>query len=104
MIRYIKLILIGLTGLWLSMPAVAQSNEDLPDAVALSYFAALQSGDWAKCASLIHPSSLSNIRKSVDRFVDSLLIVDKYGGNLRSYFGVVSKEEYGKLSDSVVFQ
>jgi hypothetical protein len=103
-IRYIKSLIIGLIGLWLSISTVAQSTKDLPDDIATNYFAALQAGDWAKCASLAHPSSLSKIRKSADRFVDSLLIVDEFGSNLRSYFGVANKEEYRKLSDSIVFQ
>jgi hypothetical protein len=102
--RYIKLILIGLNVLWLSMPVAAQSTENLPDSIATSYFGALQSGDWAKCASLAHPSSLSNIRKSADKFVDSLIVMDTFGDSIRSYFGVASKEEYAKLSDSMVFQ
>jgi hypothetical protein len=104
MVGYIKFVLLGILCFCLIMPTFAQSNENVPEAVALSYFAALQSEDWVKCASLVHPKSLNKIRKDADKFVDSLLVVDKYGGNLRSYFDVASKEEYEELSDSIVFQ
>jgi hypothetical protein len=102
--RYLNLPIIGLISLWLSISTVAQSTEDLPEVVATNYFSALQAGDWEKCASLAHPLSLSKIRKSADKLVDSLIIMNAFGGNLRSYFGVGSKEEYAKLSDSMVFQ
>lgn len=86
------------------MPAFSQSNEDTPEIVVQSYFAAMQAGDWAKCASLIHSDSLGRVRNIANRFVDSLLAVDKFGGNLREFFGVSTKGEFEKLSDDVVFQ
>src|SRR5262249_39139396 len=88
----------------LIMPAFSQSNDDPPEAVVQSYWAAMQAGDWAKCASLIHPDSLARVRNNANGFVDSLLVLDKFGGNLRAIFGVSSKGEFEKLSDVFVFE
>jgi len=50
----------------LIMPAFSQSNEDSPEAVVQSYWAAMQAGDWAKCASLIHPDSLARVEERIN--------------------------------------
>jgi hypothetical protein len=59
-------------------------SEDPPITIAQQYFAAWKSADWEQCARLVHPESLSKIRMSSDKFVASLLVVDKYGGNLHA--------------------
>jgi len=82
----------------------SQSNDDNPEAVVQSYWAAMQAGDWAKCASLIHPDSLARVRNKANGFVDSLLALDKFGDNLRDFFGVSTKDEFVKLSDGLVFE
>ena len=85
-------------------PTFSESNDDTPEAVVQSYWAAMQAGDWAKCASLIHPDSLARVRNNANGFVDSLLVLDKFGGNLRDLFGVSTKDEFEKLSDVFVFE
>lgn len=53
---------------------------------------------------MAHSKSLSKIRNRANRFVDSLLELDRFGGNLNGYFGVSTKEDFEKLSDAVVFE
>lgn len=86
----------------LTMPVVAQTNGGTPEAVVQDYWAAMQAGEWAKCVDLIHSQSLQKIRKSSDTFVATLIGFGE--GNLISYFGVMSREEYAKLSDAVVLE
>lgn len=64
----------------------------------------MQAGDWVKCADLVHSKSLSKVRDSANRFVSSLLVIDRFGGNLNAYFGVSTKEDFEKLRDTVVFE
>src|SRR5262249_23735293 len=85
-------------------PALSQSNEDTPEAVIQNYWAAMQAGDWAKCASLIHPDSLARVRDRANGLVKSLLVMDESGGNLRSFFGVSTIGEFEKLGDALVFE
>src|SRR5215510_14032524 len=85
-------------------PTFSESNDDTPEAVVQSYWAAMQAGDWAKCASLIHPDSLARVRNKANGFVDSLLALDMFGDNLRDFFGVSTKDEFVKLSDGLVFE
>jgi len=89
--------------LYLAMTAVAQNVEATPEMVVNNYWTALQSGDWAKSASLVHPQSLHTVRMSSDKFVDALIGL---GGefNLSSYFQVTNKDEYQKLADVVVYE
>src|SRR5262249_15844997 len=86
------------------MPTFAQLNEETPEAVARSYWAAMQAADWAKLANLVHSNSLAKVRNRANRLVDSLLGLDGFGGNLDSYFGVSTREDFEKLSDVVVFE
>ena len=88
--------------LHLTMPIVAQTNEGTPETVVQNSWAAMQAADWAKYVSLIHPQSLARIRKSSDRFVNTLITFGE--GNLHSYFGVTSRAEYAALSDAVVLE
>jgi len=85
-------------------PANAQSSASSLEDFAKSYWTALQSGDTARIVSMIHPKALASFRKKADAYVNSLLVFDKFGGNLRVEFGVTTKEEFQKLSDSFVFE
>jgi len=104
MTRYAQLLFIPFVLFSLVVHANAQPQDDLPAAVVRDYFSALQSEDWERCASLVHPESLKKIRQSSDKLVNAIAPLDRYGGNLNSYFGVTTLEEYGKLSDRAVFK
>lgn len=82
--------------------SVAQTDVT-PEVVAQHYWTAMQSNDWAKSASLIHPQSLHELRLSSDTFVDALLGFANES-NLISYFGVSNKAEYQKLNDELVVE
>jgi len=45
-----------------SSAALVQADQDTPEAVAKAYMEATRAGDWAKCASLMHPEALKQIR------------------------------------------
>lgn len=99
---FIKLAFILAACFCLTMPVAAQTNDNSPEAVVQNYWAAMQAGEWAKSASLVHPQSLSEIRKSSDRLVTSLTTFGE--ANLASHYGVTSRAEYDQLSDAVVFE
>ena len=102
MSSYIRFFLVVTVCLYLTVPAVAQTNGGTPEAVVQNYWATMQAAEWAKCADLIHPQSLRRIRKSSDRFVAALIVFGE--GNLLNYFGVASRQEYVALSDAVVLE
>ena len=85
-------------------PAVSQSNENTPEAVVQSYWAAMQAGDWAKCAGLIHTDSLARVRNRANGLAKSLLVMDESGGNLRSFFEVSTIGEFEMLRDVFVLE
>ena len=92
MSSYIKFLLTITVCFYLTMPVVAQTNGGTPEAVAQNYWAAMQAAEWTKSADLIHSQSLRRIRKSSDEFVATLITFGE--GNLISFFGVASREEY----------
>ncbi len=100
----IRLFSIGIFLFFVSSLTFAQSSERTPEAAARNYWTALRSSDWAQCAALIHPKSLSEIRNRSTRFVDFLLDQDRSGFNLKNYFGVSNKADFEKLGDAVVFE
>ena len=79
-----------------------QSTEQRPEDVVNSYFAAMKAGDWAKCAQMVHPKSLGKSRDRANSLARALF--DEYGGNLHTFFGVRTKEEYERLSDVKVLE
>lgn len=86
------------------MPTFPQSNEGTPESTAKSYWATMQAADWSQCANLVHSKSLSKVRNRASRFVDILLGIDRFGGNLNSHFGVSTREDFEKLSDAIIFE
>ena|SRR5205085_5322710 len=99
--RFLLIVAICLSSILI---ASAQSSEETPENVVQKYLAALKEKNWEKCASLVHSQSLKAIRGTTNEFVKALLVMDQFGGNLRAYLGVSSKEENDRLSDSVIFQ
>ena len=79
--------------------AFAQTPET-PESVAKSYFAAMQKGEWAKCASLIHPEALVSMKKTFG----SIVKADKSGEAAKALFGLKSPAEFDQLSDAAVFE
>ncbi len=85
--------------LTLILPALAQSAET-PESVAKAYFAAMKAGDWAKCASYMHPEALASMKRSFGAVVKS----DKSERTARDIFGLNGNADFEKLSDARVFE
>src|SRR5262245_48751337 len=51
----------------------AQAAQDTPESIAKAYFAAMQAGDWAKCASFMHDDALAAMKRTFN----SVIIADK---------------------------
>lgn len=71
-----------------------------PESVAAAYMAAAQAQDWARCASLMHPDALDEIRRSFLR----LAALDKSGGLRRELLGAATEAEAASLSGAAVFE
>ncbi|MGH9768168.1 MAG: hypothetical protein ACREAB_12090 [Blastocatellia bacterium] len=77
-----------------------KATQDTPESVAKAYFAAMKSGDWAKCASLMHPDALASMKRTFAAVVTA----DKTGEAAKGIFGLKSKAEYAQLSEEAVFE
>ncbi|HKQ74389.1 MAG TPA: hypothetical protein VJ810_11920 [Blastocatellia bacterium] len=78
----------------------AQAAQDTPESVAKAYFAAMQGGDWAKCASLMHADALASLKRTFS----AVIIADKSGEAAKSIFGLKNAAEYAQLSETVIFE
>jgi hypothetical protein len=80
--------------------AFAQTSSDTPESVAASYMAAMRAGDWARCAALMHPDALTQLR----RIFTPIVAADESGQVLRQIFNVQNNNEFAQLSDAVLFE
>lgn len=78
----------------------AQAAQDTPESVAKAYFAAMQAGDWAKCASYLHTDALASMKRTFS----SIVSADKSGEAAKAIFGLKSAAEYAQLSEAMVFE
>lgn len=78
--------------------ALSQTPETA-EAVAKSYFAAMQAGDWAKCANLMHPEALVSMKRTFG----SIVKADKSGEASKALFGLKNPAEFDQLSETAVF-
>jgi hypothetical protein len=78
----------------------AQAAQDTPESVAKAYFAATQSADWAKCASLMHHDALASIKRTFAAAINA----DKTGDSAKTIFKLKSGAEYSQLSEATVFE
>jgi len=78
----------------------AQSAQDTPESVTKAYFAAMQAGDWAKCASYMHTDALASMKRTFG----SIAGADKSGEAAKAIFGLKSGAEYAQLSEAAVFE
>lgn len=78
----------------------AQPAQDTPESVAKAYFAALQAGDWARCASFMHTDALASIKRTLG----SIISADKTDKTAKTIFGLKSGVEYAQLSEAAVFE
>ena len=85
--------------LTLTASAFSQAAES-PEAVAKSYFAAMQAGNWDKCASLLHTEALGSMKRTFAAIIKA----DESGGAAKTIFGLKSKEEFAQLSEASVFE
>jgi hypothetical protein len=84
----------------LATAASAQTTQETPESVAKAYFAAIQAGDWEKCASLMHPDALASMK----RIFGAIIRTDKSGEAAKAVFGLKSSAEYDRLSEAAVFE
>jgi hypothetical protein len=84
----------------LATAASAQTVQETPQSVAKAYFAAIQAGDWEKCASLMHPDALASMK----RIFGAIIRADKSGEAAKTVFGLKSSAEYDRLSETAVFE
>jgi hypothetical protein len=78
----------------------AQAAQDTPESVAKAYFAAMQAGDWAKCATYMHADALASMKRTLG----SIISGDKSGEAAKAIFGLKSGAEYAQLSETVIFE
>jgi hypothetical protein len=78
----------------------AQAAQDTPESVAKAYFAATQSADWAKCASLMHRDALASIKRTFAAAINA----DKTGDSAKTIFKLKSGAEYSQLGEATVFE
>src|SRR5262245_36187217 len=78
----------------------AQAAQETPESVAKAYFAAMKAGDWAKCASYMHPEALASMK----RIFRAIVKADKSGEAAKAVFGLKSGAEYEQLSEPVIFE
>ena len=78
----------------------ARAAQDTPESVAKAYFAAMQSGDWAKCASLMHRDALASVKRTFAAAINA----DKTGDSAKTIFKLKSGAEYSQLSEATVFE
>jgi hypothetical protein len=84
----------------LATAASAQTTQETPESVAKAYFAAMQAGDWAKCASFMHTDALASMKRTFATIINA----DKSGEAAKAIFGLKSKAEYAQLSEAAVFE
>jgi hypothetical protein len=89
-----------LTLITLSVITGAGYAQETPESVAKAYFAAMQEGDWAKCASFMHPDALASTKLTFAAVISA----DKTGGAAKSIFGLKSGAEYAQLGETAVFE
>ncbi len=77
----------------------AQASQETPESVAKAYFAAMKTGDWAKCASYMHADALASMKRTFSTVISA----DKTGEAAKAIFGLKSGAEYAKLSEAAVF-
>jgi hypothetical protein len=78
----------------------ARAAQDTPESAAKAYFAALRSGDWAKCASLMHRDALASMKRTFAAAINA----DKTGDAAKTIFKLKSAAEYSQLSEASVFE
>jgi hypothetical protein len=78
----------------------ARAAQDTPESAAKAYLAALRSGDWAKCASLMHRDALASMKRTFAAAIDA----DKTGDAAKTIFKLKSAAEYSQLSEATVFE
>jgi hypothetical protein len=79
---------------------LARAAQDTPESVAKAYFAAMQSADWAKCASLMHRDALASMKRTFAEVINA----DKTGDAAKTIFKLKSAAEYSQLGDAAVFE
>jgi hypothetical protein len=79
---------------------IARAAQDTPESVAKAYFAAMQSADWAKCASMMHRDALASMKRTFAEVINA----DKTGDAAKTIFKLKSSAEYSQLGESAVFE
>lgn len=83
--------------------AHAQARPQTPDAVALAFLAAADSGEWARAASLVHPESLAKFKGAFTE-VAAAAAKAEAGGGLQGLFGVRNMNEFEALAPAALFE
>jgi hypothetical protein len=78
----------------------ARTAQDTPESAAKAYFAALQSADWAKCASLMHRDELASMKRTFAAAINA----ERTGDAAKTIFKLKSVAEYSQLSEATVFE
>jgi hypothetical protein len=77
-----------------------RAAQESPESAAKAYFASTREGNWAKCASLMHPEALASIK----RMFATVIKGDKSGDAARTMFKLKSGAEYAQLGEAAVFE
>ena len=83
-----------------SVPAFPQTAPETPDATAKAYFAAMQTGNWDQCASLLHPDALASMKRTFAAIIKA----DESGGAAKTIFGLKSNAEFDQLNGAAIFE
>lgn len=84
----------------LAVSAFAQTTAESPEAAAKAYFAAMQTGNWDKCASLLHPDALASMKRTFAAIIKA----DDSGGAAKAIFGLKSNDEFDQLNGAAIFE
>ncbi len=84
----------------LAVSAFSQAPAESPDAVAKAYFGAMQTGNWDKCASLLHPDALVSMKRTFAAIIKA----DESGGAAKTIFGLKSNDEFEQLNGAAIFE
>lgn len=83
----------------LAVSAFSQTPES-PEAVAKAYFAAMQAGNWDKCADLMHAEALSSMKRTFGTIIKA----DESGEAAKVMFGLKNKAEFEQLGGAAIFE
>ncbi len=99
---FLKTILALVVCVGMRVATPAQTTQETPEAVAKAYMEASRAADWVRCASLMHPDALKQLRGLFEPLVAATK-TEKDKKEMESILGVKDKADFDKLTDADIF-